>query len=157
MDFTIELTKNSRTLAKLNEAVQTWHHKNYPEDFKPFHLKTIEAAFQEIVSNKNYFAFIAKHQNKSIGYLLAFIKSRPDSPFQYKKDILYIDQISVIPEFQKKGVAQLLMDKSFELASENKIKEVQLDFWHKNLQAEPFFLKKNFKFFNHKMTRQIRD
>lgn len=153
MDIKVEHTIDFRALARLNESIQTWHHTTYPEDFKPFNCVEIENAFEKMLQDKNVYGFIARHKNKPIGYLIAYLKTRADSAFQYEKIVLHIDQVVVIPEYQKSGVGQLLMNEANELAKLKQVKEIQLDFWSDNLQAEIFFLRNGFKFFNHKVKK----
>lgn len=149
----IEYTKDFRALAKLNETVQSWHHNNFPQEFKPFDLNEITKAFKRMLENGNTIAYLAKDKNKPIGYLLGFIKDRPDSAFQYKKSVLYIDQIVVTQEYQNSGVGQLLMDRAYEIAKVKQVTEVQLDFWSGNQSAERFFLRNGFDYFNHRMKK----
>ncbi|MAX81663.1 MAG: hypothetical protein CL843_15990 [Crocinitomicaceae bacterium] len=149
----IEHTRDFRALAKLNETVQSWHHNNFPQEFKPFDLNEITNAFKRMLENGNTIAYLAKDENKPIGYLLGFIKDRPDSAFQYKKSVLYIDQIVVTQEYQNSGVGQLLMDRAYEIAKVKQVTEVQLDFWSGNQSAEHFFLRNGFDYFNHRMKK----
>lgn len=154
MKIEIEQTKDFRELAKLNETVQNWHHANYPDDFKPFENQEVESAFEKMIHSENFIAFIAKCKDKGIGYLLAYVKKRPDSAFQYEKSILYIDQVAVIEEFQKNGIGEKLIEEAYHLADRMRIQEIQLDFWQGNELAERFFSKNGFGIFNHKMKRQ---
>ena len=153
MNIKIEQTKDFRALARLNESVQTWHHNNYPQEFKPYDQIEVEKALQEFTQAESFFGFIAKLENKPIGYLIGYVKSRAASAFQFKKEVLYIDQIAVIPAHQKSGVGQLLMDETYQLAKEKKVDEVQLDYWSGNQVAEHFFLKNGFSCFNHRMRK----
>jgi ribosomal protein S18 acetylase RimI-like enzyme len=150
----IEHTKDFRELAKLNETVQAWHHANYPEDFKPFEQNEVESAFEKMIRIENFIAFIARYQDKAVGYLLGYVKTRPDSAFQYEKTILYIDQVAVIEEFQKNGIGVKLIEEAYHLADRMQIQEIQLDFWQGNKSAERFFSKNGFGIFNYKMKRQ---
>tara|TARA_B100001109_G_C18853835_1_gene470696 strand:+ start:1611 stop:2078 length:468 start_codon:yes stop_codon:yes gene_type:complete len=155
MQVTIEQTKDFRELAKLNKAVQTWHHDNFPDEFKPFDMNEMVNAFEKMIQDKNVFAFLASFQEESIGYLLGFVKTRPNSAFQYEKTTLHIDQVAVIQSFQKRGVGQLLMNEAYRLAELKQIKEIQLDFWAGNDLAENFFSRNDFNFFNHRMNKRI--
>ncbi|MCI5058795.1 MAG: GNAT family N-acetyltransferase [Flavobacteriales bacterium] len=155
MKIEIKQTKDFRELAELNEAVQNWHHANYPDDFKPFENHEVERAFEKMIRSENFIAFIAKHKDKAIGYLLAYVKKRPDSAFQYEKTILYIDQVAVIEEYQKNGIGEKLIKEAYHLADRMQIQEIQLDFWQGNELAERFFSKNGFGFFNYKMKRQL--
>ncbi len=153
MKFKIEQAIDYHELAKLNETVQTWHHENYPDEFKPFDFYEIENTMKKMIKDENAFAFIASHENKFIGYILGYEKTRADSAFQYEKKILYIDQIAVIQDYQKMGIGQLLINETYKLARNKKVKEIQLDFWKANQEAESFFMKNGFKYFNHKMRK----
>jgi len=106
MNLKIESTNDFRELAKLNETVQAWHNQNYPDEFKPFNLSDIEQAFESILENQDFYAFIARLKEEPIGYMIANIKTRPETAFQYKKTILNIDQIAIVTEHQKSGVAR---------------------------------------------------
>ncbi|MDC1221099.1 GNAT family N-acetyltransferase [Salibacteraceae bacterium] len=153
MDIKVETTTDFHELAKLNETVQTWHHDSFPDEFKPFDIRAMEKAFEKMLQGDNVFAFIARYQNKPIGYLFGYVKTRPDSAFQYEKTVLHIDQVVVSEEYQKSGVGQLLMDEAHKLSKTKQIKEVQLDFWTGNQQAESFFLKNGFDFMIHEMKK----
>lgn len=151
----IESIRDFHELSKLNETVQTWHHENYPDEFKPFDINEIENAFEQMFQNENVFAFKAILKDKSVGYLLGYFKTRQDSAFQYEKTVCYIDQVAVLPEYQKLGVGQLLMDKVYELSNTKRITEVQLDFWSDNHLAENFFLRNGFIDFNKRMKKGL--
>lgn len=153
MQIKIEHTKNYHELAKLNKTVQIWHHDNYPDEFKPFDINEIEKAFEKMIQDESVFSFIARYQDKSIGYLLGYVKIRPNSAFQFEKAVLYIDQIAVIQEYQKHGVGQLLMEEVYRFAKVKEVDEIQLDFWPGNELAERFFSKNGFNYFNHRMKR----
>ncbi|MEZ4938826.1 MAG: GNAT family N-acetyltransferase [Crocinitomicaceae bacterium] len=153
MQMIIEHTRSTHELAKLNETVQTWHHKNFPDEFKPFNKNEIEQAFEKMFNKENVFAFIARNESQSFGYLLGYIQTRPESAFQYEKRVLYIDQVVVIPEYQKHGIGQKLMEKVNAFALKENINEVQLDFWTGNDVAEYFFLANGFNHFKHRMKR----
>jgi ribosomal protein S18 acetylase RimI-like enzyme len=157
MQIHIEQTTSNTELAQLNETVQSWHHKIYPNEFKPYTKESIEKAFKNILEKNNAITLIARNENKAIGYLIAFLKNQAESAFQYVKKILYIDQISVLPEYQNSGIGQLLMEKAYDIALINKVQEIQLDYWLGNNQAEHFFLKNGFKRFNQRMKKRVED
>lgn len=153
MNITIEQTTDFKELARMNEVVHTWHHQNYPAEFKAYNYAEIAKAFEKLLSNQDFFAFLAKSDEKTIGYLLAYLKKRPDSAFQYPKTILYIDQIAVIDSHKKQGVGKLLLEKIYEIAKKNEVSEIQLDYWSGNELAENFFSNTGFVYFNHRMKK----
>ena len=153
MDIEIEQTKDYNELARLNENVQTWHHQNFPSDFKTYNPSEIAKAFENLLANQDCFALIAKSKEESIGYVVAYFKTRPDSAFQYEKATLNIDQIAVVPGHRKLGVGNLLLEAVFEIAKEKGVSEIQLDYWSGNELAENFFSNNGFVYFNHRMKK----
>ncbi|MAY84287.1 MAG: hypothetical protein CMP59_09155 [Flavobacteriales bacterium] len=153
--MTIESTKDFKLLASLNEEVQDWHHKHYPEVFKQFDQTAIEDAFKVLIKKENTFAFVAEENAHAVGYLLAFIEHRTESAFQYERKILNIDQILVLEQLRKSGIGQALMDRAILLAKEKGVDEIQLEPWEENQLALEFFAKNGFEYFKHKMTKSV--
>lgn len=151
MEISIEQTNNAKLLAELNKDVQDLHHELYPKEFKPFDLNEAENAFQTLLLNSNNHAFIAKYQGNVVGYLLAFISIRNESAFQHQKTFLIIDQIAVLKQHRKKGIARKLLEQALLLAKENGIEEIELEYWENNSIARDFFSKNGFKPLKHKM------
>ena len=153
MDVEIQTTHDYQELARLNESVQTWHHQHYPDEFKSYNRSEVESAFENLLQGKNVFAFLAKAEGEAVGYILGYIRTRPDSAFQYEKRIFNIDQIAVLESYRKSGVGQQLLEVALGLAEEKGISEVQLDHWSGNELAERFFSKHGFIYFNHRMRK----
>lgn len=155
MDITIERTKDSNELAKLNEQVQTWHHQNFPDEFKPYDPVAIAKAFKHLLGDPENIALIATSNGESVGYLLGNIKRRPESAFQFKKEALHIDQMVVLPSHRGAGVGKRLLEAATAHAREHNISEIQLDYWAGNKLAETFFSGNGFVHFNHRMSIQL--
>jgi GNAT superfamily N-acetyltransferase len=155
MELELERTADHKELAALNRAVQSWHHQQYPNEFKPFDRMQVEGAFEKLVLAPDHFAFMAKHKGEAIGYLLCIVKRRAESAFQYERTVLNIDQVAVVPEHRRAGVAQALLDAALQMAKERNITAIQLDHWAGNEAAERFFAKNGFVYFNHRMGRTV--
>lgn len=153
MDCKIERTKNHDVISKLNESVQTLHHKLYPDDFKKFDLSSVTLFFKEILASDDSYAFLAKVDSVPVGYILCMIRTRKENKFQYEKKALYIDQISINSEYRKQGIGRKLMNEAFELAKKLKIKEIQLDYWVKNEESNKFLEHLGFEYYNLKMKK----
>jgi len=151
MEIKIEKTEDYEMLAKLNETVQALHQKLYPKEFKEFDLTSVKNAFAKILSAPNAYAFIAKNDEKSIGYILCLVKTRKENEFQFEKTALYIDQISVQQNYRNNGIAKQLLAQTMKLAKELNIDEIQLDYWDQNIEADTFFTSNDFKCFNYRM------
>ncbi|MBI1185049.1 GNAT family N-acetyltransferase [bacterium] len=138
-------------LATLNKSVQQLHHQLYPHEFKAFNLAEIELAMKQLLANSNAFALLAEVDEVAAGYLIYFVKERPESAFQFAKKTILIDQISVEPQFRKKGIANLLLGEVRTRAHALGINELQLDFWDNNQLAREFFSAAGFSSFKHHM------
>lgn len=153
MDITIEHTKDHVLLAQLNEAVQSLHHRLYPEDFKKFDLCAATNFFERILVSTDSYAYVAKVDSETVGYILCMVQTRKENEFQYERKVLYVDQISIKHDFRKKGIGRKLVSKAFELAKKMEVTEVQLDYWGKNEEADHFFKHMGFGCYNFKMKR----
>lgn len=153
MDIQIERTKDHDMISKLNESVQTLHHKLYPDNFKKFDLKSVTKFFKGILTSDDSYAFLAKIDSEPVGYILCMVKTRKENEFQFEKEMLYVDQISINEKFRKKGVGKKLMEKALDLAKELQLSEIQLDHWVQNEEAGNFFKQMGFEYYNYKMKK----
>ncbi|MEM7297506.1 MAG: GNAT family N-acetyltransferase, partial [Bacteroidota bacterium] len=128
----------------------------YPKEFKPFDQAAIESAFLKMLTAPNTFAFIAKEGETAIGYLFCFIRTRKENAFQFEKTWLNIDQVSVMPEYRNRGVAQQLLQRAEQLAHNKGIQRLQLDHWAQNEVAAQFFARNGFSYFNHRMEKKLK-
>lgn len=156
MNINIAPTNDPYTLTRLNQSIQTWHHENYPKQFKPFNLDEVIRAFEILLKKKGCFALIAKDDDTEVGYILGLIQHREESAFQYESDVIYIDQLSVAENFRGNGIGKILLNEVFKIAKKNKIKNIELDHWSLNKNAELFFTNNGFKYFNHRMHNIIK-
>lgn len=151
MNIKIEQTKDYEVVSRLNESVQTLHHKLYPDDFKKFDLSSVIVFFKRILDSNDSYAFVAQVDSEPVGYILCMLQTKKENEFQYEKKTLYIDQISVNKEFRKQQIGKLLMNEAFDLAEKLKVSEIQLDHWTKNEEANGFFKSIGFEYYNSKM------
>lgn len=154
MEIKIEQTKDPSEISKLNESVQSIHHRLFPEDFKEYNFNSVTKFFEKILISDDSYAFLAKVDNVPAGYILCFLKVRNENEFQHANKVLYIDQISIRDKFKNHGVGKKLVNKAFELAKQLNVTEIQLDHWVKNEGAGDFFLKLGFEYYNFKMNKK---
>jgi ribosomal protein S18 acetylase RimI-like enzyme len=69
----------------------------------------------------------------------------------YEWQYLYIDQIAVKKEYQRRGCGTRLLAEVFALARDKGIKTIALDTWSFNQQARSFLRKQGFSPFNERM------
>ena len=108
---------------------------------------TIEK-FNTELTNPNSIFYFAKYKNENVGYLKV---NFADAQTELKdKTSLEIERIYVINTFIGKGIGQLLLKKSIEIAKKNSLKYIWLGVWENNFKAIQFYEKQNFvKFDQH--------
>ncbi|MCR9173494.1 MAG: GNAT family N-acetyltransferase [bacterium] len=153
---TIQPTKDFEILAELNAQVQTWHHAHYPDVFKKYDANAVTAFFKQQLNNVDSYAFLATYEDQLCGYILCIQKERSENPFQFEERYLLVDQIGVLPEFQRMGIAQLLMKEAESLANELGCDSLQLNHWLENENASQFFQDAGFVAYNIQMKKKLK-
>ena len=140
----------------LNDAVQKMHAGQHPEVFKyPTDAAEMEKFFRNVISNDENFIFVARISDRAVGYVWVEVQRRPENIFKYAQKRIYIHQLSVEPEFQRKGVGRKLMDAVENLAKENGISKFLLDSWKFNKEGHRFFEQLGFSCFKINMWRKL--
>ena len=143
--ISLSQTKDHKCIAQLNLHVQNLHAKIHPEIFKPHNLINVENALKTFLKDPCCHCYLASEDYIYVGYALFYIREIKETAFQYSKRTLYIDQICVLPEHQKKGVGQLLMEQAEKLAQETGISKIELDHWSANVNATNYFRKNGYQ------------
>ena len=151
----ISRTTDYGVLSKLNEEIQTFHHKIQPNIFKPYNIEAVSNFFKTTLMDENAVAYVAEVDEEAIGYILLFKIHIPDNPFQYSRRFVLIDQILVLNSFQGKGIGKLLLNTALTFAKENNFQSIELNHWTLNESARLFFNQNNFEYYNEKMWRVI--
>ncbi len=73
------------------------------------------------VREENHIMLVALHENTIIAQVLSIIHKHPDKPTE-----LYVDDLGVAPEFQREGIATLMMKQLFALRKEGVVKKYGL-------------------------------
>lgn len=151
MNVEILETKDYYLLARMNEEIQTFHHQTYPDIFKPYDKEAIVSFFKTTLEQDSAKAFIAKENAMVLGYALVFIIHFAETPFQYARKYVLLDQLLVSENHRAKGIGKLLLDAVFSFAQSNKMSAIELNHWTHNSSARSFFKKCGFKYYNEKM------
>ncbi len=148
-------TKNHKLISELNEDVQNLHAKLHPELFKKFDKEAMEKALETLFLDPNCKCYIVKKGDVDIGYILCFIKEAKENAFQYNIKTLYIDQISILPKYQRTGAGKILMKQAEQLAQENSITKIELDHWSSNTVAASYFRKNGYKLYKERLFKMV--
>jgi ribosomal protein S18 acetylase RimI-like enzyme len=110
MNIRIATPNDSLLLSSLCRDVQSLHAEHHPQLFKlPQSDDFAEAFFAEMLAMPEVTLFIAEEDSHPLGYVLCRIFNRPENVFTYANRFLFIDQISVRLESQRKGIGAALL------------------------------------------------
>ena len=138
-------------LSSLSMDVQRLHAEHHPDIFKmPQNDGFAVQFFNEMLANPLVRIFIAEEDGKALGCVLCKLVEREENPFTVAMRYLLMDQISVQPKAQGKGVGKALIEQVKILAKEWNVSRVQLDSWGFNTSAHAFFEKMGFEKFTHR-------
>ncbi len=140
MKIYLATENDAELLAQLNDPVQKLHAQAHPHLFKyPVDLQAVTAFFRERLEGDQNSIFIAEIDGTPAGYVLCIMQQRPEGMFHHAHKRMTIDQISVNPECQGKGVGERLMLAAEDLAREQGVINLELSTWGFNSQAHRFF------------------
>ena len=146
--------EDARLLSRLCVHVQQLHAEAYPSLFKlPVSDDFALAFFEMILDDPNAYAFIVEDPQPA-GYLVCRVMHSEGNPFMNARSFLYIDQISVEPEFQGKGFGKSLLARAAQLAEEENLSSISLDSWAFNQEAHAFFQSQDYEIFNVRMWKR---
>jgi ribosomal protein S18 acetylase RimI-like enzyme len=134
-------TKDDAALiSMLNADVQALHANALPWRFKQpgpetFTHKDAEA----LLSRANHVAFLAHVDGTPAGYVAAHLMRNPETAFHHAHAMIHVHQISVRPNFRRRGVGRALLDAVKAHGEANGIALLALDAWAFNETALAFF------------------
>ena len=99
----------------------------------------------EELNNPSTSFFFAKSNNE----ILAYLKLNEAKAQTEKREVpsIEIERIYVRKEYQNRGVGQFLLDFSFQLTKDKKMKLIWLGVWEHNVSAIRFYERNRFQFF----------
>lgn len=144
---------DAHVLALLNREVQQLHVDAHPHVFKQptDDLSAVEAW----ISAREGTFFIAELDGLPMGYAYVELIDRPENPFTFSWRFMVIDQIAVSPMYQGQGVGRALVARCVTFASVHGAKQVILNTWDFNHQAQAFFRRCGFETVRYQMQLMI--
>ncbi|MEM9916905.1 MAG: GNAT family N-acetyltransferase [Bacteroidota bacterium] len=137
--------KNASLLTDLNATVHTSHQQRRPDVFRPYDREKFFPWFVQFLSKENTLCIFVKVEGKAIGYALITHRKPGRNPFVNPTfESWYIDQMSILEEFQNKGIGGQLIQFIKENASQRGINNLQLDVWSDNELAHHLYQKQGF-------------
>jgi ribosomal protein S18 acetylase RimI-like enzyme len=145
--------QDAALLARLNIPIQQLHVDAMPSRFKvpQPHDPALIAFYEERLATEDWVGYVVENDADAMGYILCMIRRSPDNPFVYAETTLLVDQISVKPEYKRRGCGQMLMQAAFELAREVQAARIELNVWDFNHSAQAFYQALGFRSIHHRM------
>jgi ribosomal protein S18 acetylase RimI-like enzyme len=131
---------DAATVAALNYDVQKIHADAHPWRFKqPSQYSFTTAEAEALLADPTHFAFLAIHDGMPVGYIVAEIARRAETPRHHPHEMIYVHQLSVRPDARRKGVGRALLDATKAKGRSIGIDTLALDVWAFNEAAIEFF------------------
>lgn len=126
---------------------ETFSSDNSKEDMEKYlNINFSKEKLNQEIKNQYSTFFIAKNDNKAIGYLKINTKSAQTELIN--QNALEIERIYVLKEFLGKNVGQMLYKQAIEIAQKQNVEFVWLGVWEHNLRAIRFYQKNGFEAFD---------
>jgi len=138
----VSITKDYELIAKLNKSVHDLHVELYPNYFKEYDFNKVSSFFEGLIQKDNQLFLLLKNEDETVGYAWIEVKEYPENVFKKGYKSVYVHQLNVLRPNQ--GLGSVLMDKIYNIAKEQKIKLVEVDYWANNQVAERFYQKQGF-------------
>jgi len=101
--------------------------------------------FEELLVSPDNFIYIVGSGEKIYGYAITKVISYHANPLIVDHKRLFIDDIIIDPEYQKKGIGKFLMDKLESVCRSEGYNYLDLNVWIFNTEAIGFFRKQGMR------------
>lgn len=120
------------------------HHLEKSIHFRKTTSFMTEESYIEMLQNENNKVFLLEAENKIIGICNVNIIKIEETHLINKRTILQIGNIGILPDYQRNGYGQILIDYVKNYNYKDKIDNIQLMVWDFNEKAINFYKKLGF-------------
>ena len=121
-------------ITQINQMTGKLHETKLPNYFKQSKQDTQKSFLENAIKSEWSEVFIAKNKQETIGYLVLFLQDHPKESFVYD-EFGYIGSLGVKAEYQRQGIATLLIQKAEEYLINRGIYAMDLDVFMFNNKA----------------------
>lgn len=151
MNLKILQTEDPELVARLNQDVQNLHYEIEPELFKPFSQEGMSSMFAKMLEDPAMSAYVAYVDEIPAAYIVIGQRVFEENPFRYGYSVMHIDQICVDSGFKGLGIGKALVDFAKQVAKEQHINRIEMNYWTKNNNSGEFFRSQGFTSFNERL------
>lgn len=131
-------------LATLNGFVHELHVASRPEYFKPTRADHVSTWFRSILQKPSALSWIAEEDGVPVGFVLALVHEREETPFCAARRWCEIDQIAVDDKWRRRGIARTLVQTALTEVRRRGVREVEMSSWSFNEAAHHAFRRLGF-------------
>jgi len=146
---------DENVLAVLSGIAHELHLAAHPEFMRATRQYDVAQWFGSLLQQPTAAAWLAEDEGVPVGYVLALFQEQPGNPFRLARRWCEIDQLAVTAERRRRGVARALVDAVIAEARANGIRDVELNVWAFNRDAEAVFRKLGFQPRASRLRRQL--
>ncbi|GMA64177.1 GNAT family N-acetyltransferase [Alicyclobacillus fastidiosus] len=140
----ITQTTDFELIARLNKPIHELHVSLYPQYFTEYNFEAIRDSFKELVKNDSFIFLLLEDGNDALGYAWVELRNYPQNAFTKARQALFVHQISIVNDQKRRGYGTALMNHIYDIAREQSIETVELDYWANNEVAKNFYKKQGF-------------
>jgi ribosomal protein S18 acetylase RimI-like enzyme len=141
MEVRLAKIKDVLEIVPLLYEVAIMHIEKRPDIFKEKELKIMTNYAEELIKDKNNIILVAEENKKIKGVIVCKIKEVKNHVNIKDSKSLWIDELCVKSESQKKGIGKLLMQKAKDIARKEGCIRLELNCWEFNENAIKFYEK----------------
>ncbi len=134
IEIKIATSEDVEELGKIAEITSNIHEKSLSDYFKHSTEDTQKSFLESAIKSEWSEVFVAKNKHETIGYLVLFLQDHPKESFVYD-EFGYIGSLGVKEEYQRQGIATLLIQKAEEYLINRGIYAMDLDVFMFNDKA----------------------
>ncbi|MEQ8677507.1 MAG: GNAT family N-acetyltransferase [Aggregatilineales bacterium] len=128
-----------KVVASLCHHVQEVHIQGRPDIFKPFDDEVLTEHMRLRLEAPDTIGFLGEADHQAVAYVMLAVIDKPASLYKHPEKYMEIDQISVHPDYQRRGYGELLTQYAMEFAKSIGISHVTLGVWAFNTNAIRFY------------------
>ena len=139
----------------LRKQVNDLHVVGKPEVFKPDFPDELRDYIDAIRNDPNKNIVVCERDSVICGYAVLNHIIRPETPFMFVRDYLYIDEFGVDEAYRRRGVATEMIDFIKAYAKAQGFHRIELNMWEFNRDALAFYETVGFQTYRRYMEMQI--
>ena len=134
-------TNDFNTISILKKLIHNYHSYQKPDFYKNMELPLTKNEFEELLVSRDNFIYVVGSGEKIYGYAITKVISYQANPLIVDHKRLFIDDIIIDPEYQKKGIGKFLMEKLESVCRAEGYNYLDLNVWSFNTDAINFYRK----------------